>query len=487
MTHFVASKHHCHMYLFLVAAVKVCHPNPCYHGGICLSLDSKDFWCNCTDTAYMGSRCHIGIFRKPKYPRLLEGSSLNITFKLSPPEKQLTVIPSAAGVEFSPRKLVIFPVKMMGGRLYCANMTVTARLPGIHLITYTLSGVASISYQLVYPDTVIVVKNGTYCNDSVSRSLPVGCHKIRLLKCPKNDHFLYAKSTEPWKQTRGKVSTRGVASILSVNNITLPLGIQGAAFDKLNPSHPSTSVSANNKLCKAQTPIDVHCLPSEIVASVFLQSLHASFPSWFRLIPSETFSSFETNDASTFVWNGLQLKNVLKDLGLSVVEQSYYSVLLYTNALTVKVNKNSVALPKYDSKYTHLFATELCSEPGPPNVVIVFNPLSYDSLQNMPVYQQLASRGWNVSVMAVQFSRRSSLNYSVNTGNHQIKEPVSGSLELYGKVEKVINGSHPIESLGVRLVGNAIFGISDIDKVSYILIPKGQPAAFVNFKVSNKV
>ena len=351
------------------------------------------------------------------------------------------------------------------GTLYSVNMTITARLPGIHLITYTLSGVAADSYQHLQPDTVVVLANGTSCNESLSTSLPEGCHKIRLLKCPRGDYFLYAKSTESWKHTQGKVSTKGIASILSVNNLTLPLGIRGAALDKLNPLHLSASTTREQCKSKSQSAVQVQCLPSEILASVFLQSLNASFPSWFHLIPSKTLSSFEATDAVTYIWSGVQLKGVLKDLGLSVKEQSYYSALLYTSALTVKVNQSSVTLPKYNDKNIHLIATELCSESWPANVLIVFNPLSYDALQSLPVYQHLASEGWKVSAMALQFSRRSSLSHSVNTKN-QSSELISGSLELYGRVEKITTGSRPIASLNVLLVGNAVFPIPDINKVS---------------------
>jgi len=405
----------------------------------------------------------MGIFRKPKYPRLQQGNSFNITFEMSPPENQLTITPSASGLEFLPRNLVIYPVQMEEGKLYRANMTVTAHLPGMHLITYTLSGVTSNLYQTVLPDTVIVLDNETSCSGNLSSSLPVGCHQARLLKCPKSDSFLYARSTEPWKQTQGKVSTKGVVTILSANNHTLPLGVIGTAFDRSNLLH--LSVPADNKFCKDHPSVDVQCLPSEIIASVFIQSLTASFPSWLRLTPSKTLSGFDTNDAITYVWSGLQLKGVLKGLGLSVNERSYYSALLYSSALTVELNKSSVALPKYDGKNTHLVVTDLCSKSWPPNALIVLNPLSYKKLQAIPVYEKLAARGWKVTAMAVQFSKFSALTYSVYT-RKQEHELISGSLEFFGRAEKTINGSHPIGFLNVRLVGNAIFVVSDIDKVS---------------------
>ena len=460
----------------LFAAITVCHPNPCFHGGQCNPINSTAFWCNCTNTAYTGNKCHMGIFRKPKYPRLQQGNSFNITFEMSPPENQLTITPSASGLEFLPRNLVIYPVQMEEGKLYRANMTVTAHLPGMHLITYTLSGVTSNLYQTVLPDTVIVLDNETSCSGNLSSSLPVGCHQARLLKCPKSDSFLYARSTEPWKQTQGKVSTKGVVTILSANNRTLPLGVIGTAFDRSNLLH--LSVPADNKFCKDHPSVNVQCLPSEIIASVFIQSLTASFPSWLRLTPSKTLSGFDTNDAITYVWSGLQLKGVLKGLGLSVNERSYYSALLYSSALTVELNKSSVALPKYDGKNTHLVVTDLCSKSWPPNALIVFNPLSYKKLQAIPVYEKLAARGWKVTAMAVQFSKSSALTYSVYT-RKQEHELISGSLEFFGRAEKTINGSHPIGFLNVRLVGNAIFVVSDIDKVS------DQSPAFFNHNRKN--
>ena len=410
----------------------------------------------------MGSRCHIGIFRKSKYPRLQESTSVTITFELSPPEKELTITPHASGLEFFPRDLVISPVHLEDGKLYRSNMTLTARLPGIHSVTYTLSGVAADSYQSVTPDAVVVFENGTCCNGTLDNSLPVGCHKIKLLKCPLGGKSLYATSTESWKITRGKVSTKGIASVLSLNNLTLPLGIQGAALDKLNVSQVSALISEDQ--CKSQPSKNIQCLPTEILALAFLQSLRGSLPSWFRLIPSKTLSSFDTNDAITYIWTGLQLKGVLKGLGLSINEQSYYSALLYTGDLSVEVNKSSVTLPKYNQN-THLVVTELCSQFWPANVLIMFNPLSYEALQSMPIYQQLASQGWIVSAMAVQFSRRGALNFLVNT-KMQSDKLVSGDLELFGRVEKVVNGSHPIISLGVLFGGIATYKTSNIDQVS---------------------
>ncbi|XP_022782080.1 uncharacterized protein LOC111323064 [Stylophora pistillata] len=443
-------------------AITVCHPNPCFHGGKCNPINSTHFWCNCTNTAYTGNRCHAGIFRKPIYPRLQRGSSVNITFKLSPPDKQLTVTPSASGLEFVPGSLVIHSEQLTDGKLHLANMTIKALLPGMHLTTYTLSGVGALSYQKLLPDIVVVVENETCCNDGLLSTLPLGCHEARLLQCPDSDNFLYARSTDPWKQAQGTVSTEGVATLISANNLTLPLGIRGTALEKLNLSN--YSVLADNMSCKAQPPMDVQCLPSEIIASVFLQSLIASFPRWLRLTPSKTLSSLEPNEAITYLWSGLQLKGVLKGLGLFVNDRSLYSALLFSGSLKVEVNKVSVVLPKYDGKNKHIVVTDICSNSWPAVVLVIFNPLSYNALQAMPVYKQLASRGWQVTVMALQFSKVGALNYSVFTGKRGNKL-ISGSLGFYGRVGKTIIGSHPVSSLGVRLVGNALFGVSNIDKV----------------------
>ena len=125
----------------------------------------------------------------------------------------------------------------------------------------------------------------------------------------------------------------------------------------------------------------------------------------------------------------------------------------------------SVVLPRYDGKNKHMVVTDICSNSWPADALVIFNPLSYKALQAMPVYKQLESRGWQVTVMALQFSKVGALNYSVFTRKRGNKL-IPGSLGFYGRVAKTINGSHPVGSLGVRLVGNAIFGISNIDEVS---------------------
>ena len=398
----------------------------------------------------MGSKCQVGIFRTPKYPRLEQNNSLNVTFELSPPKKELIITPSASALVFHPRNLVITPVKLERGTLYLANMTITSRLPGIHLITYTLSGLAAKSYQAVLPDTVIVLANGTSCNETSLTSFPVGCYKIRLLKCPKGDSVLYARSTESWKISQRRASTKGLASIL-YGNLTLPLGIHGATLDKLSHS----SVSTEKEECQTQSPINVQCLASETLASVFLRSLNDSFPSWLRLIPLKTLSSFEPNDVITYIWTGKELKGILKGLGLSVKDESFYSVLLYEGAITVKVNQSSLNLPKYGKNSFLLVAVELCSQPRalPANVLLAFNPLSFGAMQNMPVYRQLATQGWNISALAMQFSRHSL---------------IQGNMEFYGRVGKTIGGIDPIRSLGVLLVGNVMSETTDSKIVSQI-------------------
>lgn len=37
-----------------------CQPNPCEHGGVC-KQDSVEFVCNCTDSGYSGSVCHVSL------------------------------------------------------------------------------------------------------------------------------------------------------------------------------------------------------------------------------------------------------------------------------------------------------------------------------------------------------------------------------------------------------------------------------------------
>ena len=418
----------------------------------------------------MGSKCQVGIFRTPKYPRLEQNNSLNVTFELSPPKKELIITPSESALVFHPRNLVITPVKLERGTLYLANMTITSRLPGIHLITYTLSGVAAKSYQAVLPDTVIVLANGTSCNETSLTSFPVGCHKMRLLKCPKGDSVLFARSTESWKISQRRASTKGLASIL-YGNLTLPLGIHGATLDTLSHS----SVSTEKEECQTQSPINLRCLTSETLASVFLRSLNDSFPSWLRLIPSKTLSSFEPNDVITYIWTGNELKRILKDLGLSVKDESYYSVLLYGGAITVKVNQSSFNLLKYGKNSFLLVAVELCSQPLPANVLLAFNPLSFGALQNMPVYRQLAAQGWNISALAMQFSRHGGLTYTVKAWGES-NSLVPGNLEFYGRVGKSIRGIEPIHSLGVLLVGNVISetpytkNVSQIEKLSNLTL-----------------
>ena len=402
----------------------------------------------------------MGVLRTPKYPRLHQNKSLNVTFELSPPGNELKITSNAAGLEFRPRDLVIAPVKLAQGRLYTVNMTITARLPGIHQITYSLSGDAAKTYQAVLPDTVIVLANDTSCNENVNINFPVGCHKISLYKCPKGNDFLYARSTETWQRSQKRVTTNGAASIVS-GNLTLPLGLRGATLDKINHS----STTTDKERCYAKSPKDLECLPSETLATVFLQSINDSFPSWFRLSPSKTLSGLKPNDVITYIWTGTELKGVLKGLGLSLNDESYYSVLLYTGAITVEVNESSVKLPKYGKNSFLLVAVELCSQVLPAKVVLAFNPLSYVALKRMPVYRHLATLGWNVSALAMQFSSQSTLSYLFNARN-QRNIFIPGNLELYGRVEKSIVGSHPIHSLKVRLVGNAIIEMQDTNKVS---------------------
>ena len=441
------------------SAITICHPNPCQNGGACQPLNSTNFACNCTNSAHTGSRCHVGILRTPKYPRLQENRSLNITFELSPPKKELIVTPGAEGLEFQPKSLVVSPMELGQVIFYLANMTITARLPGIHQITYTLSGPAAKSYQAVRPDTVIVLENGTTCNETLKTRFPVGCHKVRLLKCPNSNGFLYARSTDPWKQSKRQISTKGVATIFS-GNLTLPLGIRGATLDKMNHS----DVSTDNGQCQAESSKHVQCLHSETLASVFLHSLNDSFPGWFRLITSKSISSFEPNDVITYIWTGTELNNILNGLGLTVSDESYYSVLLYPGAITIEANETSVNVPKYGKNSFLLVAAELCSQVLPPKILLAFNPLSYGALRHMPVYRQLAIKGWDVSALAMQFSKHNSFSYSVNIW-HQRRTRISGNMELYGKVQKTIRGSHPIRSLDVRLVGNAILEMPFNDKV----------------------
>lgn len=447
--------------------ITVCNPNPCLHGGVCLSLNSTAYRCNCTKTAYTGNKCHLGIFLTPKYPRLHVGFSLNITFTLSPPENDLAITPSGPGVEFHPRSLLISPAGLPKETFYHAKMAITARLPGVHLIKYTLSGVDAKSYQTVLPDAVSVAENDTLCNDTASISFPSGCHKLRLFKCHSGDDFLNAMSTESWKRYKRQVSTEGFITILS-SNLTLPLALRGASFDKMSPSSIQTDQKGE---CKAHT--NTKCLPTETLASAFLKSLNASFPIWFRLVPSKTFANFKASDLITYIWKGKQLRGVLQDIELSINEESYYSVLLYTNSITVKVGKSIVKLPKYEAENTHLLiAAELCSQSLYTKVLVAFNPLSYSALDGIPVYQQLAQHGWKVTALALQFSMSTALHYSVYVLD-QTETQIYGNLELYGRVGKSVNGSYPVSSVSVRVAGSVITHLPNRNEVRYRMLSQG--------------
>ena len=94
--------------LSFFSEIILCQPNPCRHGGQCIVISSRQFFCDCEQTGYKGNLCERGVVSPPVFPKLIPGQPYKRLEVCAKPENSLTVnLHPTMNLSIQPEKLII--------------------------------------------------------------------------------------------------------------------------------------------------------------------------------------------------------------------------------------------------------------------------------------------------------------------------------------------------------------------------------------------
>ncbi|PFX29112.1 hypothetical protein AWC38_SpisGene6173 [Stylophora pistillata] len=296
--------------------IKTCQPNPCKQGGKCLTLNEKEYACNCEGTGYKGSHCETGHVVTPIFPKLLTNTKSGRLFLLARPLRRLKVIlTSEKEVAFQPQSVVFDPLKIMEG------FTVLAEKPGIRKITYDLQGESENDFEVPTPGVLFsapkMFPNGSLSTKLFLRKgeLPTGCEEQQTkVSCEAR-----LISTAPW--TKNPPSTNGIVHITAADNLNIPLSLiglnprNGVSRDKMIEAGMAMTSSSKqyallhlrNGTCQARLTDSnslLELIQNDAFVSSFMGALSSVAPDWLSFSVDENNNLFNIqNIAASLVPN----------------------------------------------------------------------------------------------------------------------------------------------------------------------------------------
>ena len=378
--------------------MKVCQPNPCFHGGICSSISSSHYTCDCSRTGYKGTNCDVGQVIIPDYPILTPGvSSQPLSFQTSPPDDYIVLTFLSRDLEFNPPHTV-FRRGLSAEQL----VTITGRHPGIYFIRYSLSGPSAGEFQTPQENIIVIksAKNSTTESDPLSQGLPSGCHKQQLNKCPHTNEIIVASSTSPWV-TFGPLSMSSGVVNVEVGATKLPLSLVGANL-------PKSNLISFQKRCN-ETDISYsteQLIKSRSLVKSYLNNMRDSLPKWLR-VTLRNHSSTETILSSELMsryLTGRLLRDADIGEGQPISEETFYSLLMSPD-LNLTIGNDVDLLGSGDRKTLLSLAVDLCG-PSPKNVIVRPSLGNEELVNNISVVKKLQENGWNFTFYSLQISKK---------------------------------------------------------------------------------
>lgn len=153
---------------FSCKEIRVCHQNPCRHGGKCLALDRKSFRCNCLGTGYKGSLCQTGVISTPIFPKLHTNMKSGTLHLKARPSYPLQVsLHSCTDLRFHPPSLEFHFSNIK------AEFVVKTEKSGIHVVSYSVGGESKDDFQT--PERSVLLVAPDVLDRLPREELPLGC------------------------------------------------------------------------------------------------------------------------------------------------------------------------------------------------------------------------------------------------------------------------------------------------------------------------
>ena len=400
----------------------MCTPNPCEHSGICNVTGPSSYSCDCNGTGYTGSKCEIGIIEMPQYPTLTVLTQTQFTL-FAYPDYELSVrLTSRKGLGFHPSSILTFdPTKTS------ANVSITASVVGIFVITYEIRGKSSLQFQQPQPSTLIITPNISILPQYfTSRRLEQGlleagsCAYATPLDytCPNEGNKLSFSSTCQWY---GSTSPGLIFS--EYNDLSLPVAIAGARISNINTSGRSmvlplmesdlqkscNFVHAPRRSCDFKPPDLVqeiqNFLRTEALGHTFLSQVEQLIPRWLQFsVNSNTPRTYDFTSYMIILTESDSLSDTEKCPNIIKVNDGMYSILKYSGSLNFSVNSSSHSFTPQRSPVC--FAVNLCEGLNSPLLITI--PDEAQAIVNSLSFMQvIKSYNWDITINSIAISSTS--------------------------------------------------------------------------------
>ena len=445
--------------------IKVCQPNPCLHGGVCSSISSDQYSCDCTQTGYKGTDCDVGSIITPDFPTLTAGvPSQSVWFQASPPSHSITLTIIGRGLEFDPSQLVF-----QNGGTRNQYLKIIAREPGLYFIRYSLSGPSASEFQLPQQDILFVRSKHSTTetpeNESWSNKFPSGCHKQPLDKCPHTNDVIFAASTSPWLTFGSLKTTKGVVNV-EIGDTNVPLSLVGTNVLQ------STQVSAPERQCgeKEGSYSSEQIMKSHMFIRSFLSAVNESFPKWLTVTLRNNSSSGKVrlSEFETRYLAGKYLQDNDIGQGQPINEESFYSLLSSQN-LNLTIDDNLDVLGSRARNVPLSLAIDLCS-PAPKNLIVRPSLEHMDLANDNSVVKSLRKNGWNINFYSLQFSKQKLIKKFLKSlfwnGKlfFEASSSTSGNLGIVSSFTKSFKSTTLVSS-HIEFEGTIVADLNNIDNV----------------------
>ena len=415
----------CVLFYLFFSEIILCKPNPCRHGGKCRIINSRQFSCNCEHTGYGGDLCERGVVTLPDFPKLISDNPSESLELQAKPDNSLTVyFNPTMNLTIQPEKLTIqHPASK-------AEFQVMGNKPGVGMVSYSLDGVSK--YDFTVPETsfVFIGRNVSSEKNVYTRlgllvdELPIGCQNMKIENFPAcSFKTAFINSTK----SNAAVIESGTVHIITPDNKTIPLSLAGYDFSFPRPTRKQvmerlarlTNITerkqTDNQRSGARECSDFQLTGRDLIELVQKDALPRSFfryftdqlPLWLKVRVSENNNLF---DIMNTLVNLAQTTDAHITHPICKFPNNIQSaVVLYrpTVNYSISVENNQLSLSSKGS----CFAAVICESE-------VFLTLSHGAsrkLATLQVMQDMANKGWELSVSSLSFTKPRRYNRIVSS------------------------------------------------------------------------
>ena len=418
--------------MYTVLEIQACTPNPCQHGGMCLTNEDRTFSCNCTGTMYTGTHCDIGTVNIPEYPHLAMNSPYTFSITASPNEYlKISLLPDDRfAVTVNPNQLEF------DKNIHANNFTVTFKRSGRFLLNYRLSGKSASNFMQLQPSNIMVVDNQALETTAyfTSRGLEQGllqsgcCTALSLFleyQCPSGLSTVKFNASCAWN-LKGLYSTGIVFS--DNNGANFPVAIGGIkfrlnfdlsslnVFELRDPCMPCSGHSIGRVNDDTELHMEGECdvfkpstndvlsfLELESLAYTYFYHSHQLLPQWLRFNVTTTTRVHTSNSYRVTLVESSEVETLEMCNLTTTYTDGLYSVLVYSGILNVSINSEEITYIPESESDAFCFAVNLCQGKVSP-LSISIPKVANDMILNLEFMKVFNDNNWKIEFSSISIS-----------------------------------------------------------------------------------